>query len=196
MSPRTQEQNEAIREQTRKQIKDAAFSLFARKGFANTSVSAIAEDAGISKGLIYHYFQSKNEILKAIFDDLASIGEQAMDFPKDASPAECLEQILEMTFGFIREERETMRLLISLALQPDVMEEMKPSIREYNASQIETITDILSELGHENAKLEAFYLGAKLDGIALGYMTLDDQYPLTAIKQKILEEYVTKKENH
>lgn len=196
MTPRTPEQNEAIREQTRRQIKDAAFDLFARKGFSNTRVSSIADEAEISKGLIYHYFQSKKEILKAIFDDLASIGDRAMDFPEELPPEDRLEQMLEMTFGFIREQKETMRLLISLALQPDVMAELKPSIEEYNARQLETLADLLRELGHENPKIEAYFLGAKLDGIALGFITLEEDYPFNVIKQKILDEYVPKTENH
>ncbi|MDX1617433.1 MAG: TetR/AcrR family transcriptional regulator [Balneolaceae bacterium] len=196
MTPRTPEQNEAIREQTRRQIKDAAFSLFARHGFSNTSVSSIAGEAEISKGLIYHYFESKKEILKAIFDDLAALGDRAMDFPESLTPRECMERMLEMLFGFIREEKETMRLLISLALQPDVMEEMRPSIEEYNARQLEALTHLLHDLGREQPETEAFYLSAKLDGIALGYITLDEDYPIEEIKQKLLHEYVSETETH
>lgn len=196
MVPRTPEQNEAIREQTRQQIKDSAFNLFAQKGFSNTSVSSIAEEAGISKGLIYHYFQSKKEILIAIFEDLASIGNQALDFSEDQSPEACLEQVLQMTFGFIKEHKETMRLLTSLALQPEVMAELKPMIDKYNTAQLETMTELFRNLGYDDPVNEAYYLGAKLDGIALGYITLEDDYPFNAIKRKILNEYVPDTKNH
>ena len=66
MSPRTKEQNEAIREQTRQQIIDAAFLEFANEGYSRTSIATVAKKAKVSKGLIYHYFGSKEEILEAI----------------------------------------------------------------------------------------------------------------------------------
>lgn len=56
MSPKTPEQNKEIREKTRQQIIDAAFEQFASEGFSKTSVAAVAKKAGVSKGLIYHYF--------------------------------------------------------------------------------------------------------------------------------------------
>lgn len=196
MTPRTTEQNEVIREQTRLQIQKAAFELFARKGFSETSVSSIAAKAGVSKGLIYHYFRSKKEILIAIFDDLASIGDQALDFPDELSPAGCLEQMLRMSFGFIKEQTETMKLLISLALQPDAMAELKPLIEQHSDQQVEILTQLLCKLGYEDPENEAYYLAAILDGIALGHITLKGDYPFNAITQKILDEYVPKTEHH
>jgi len=88
MSPRTAEQNEEIRQQTQKQIVDAAFELFANEGYSKTSIAVVAKNAGISKGLIYHYFDSKEAILEAIFDKLVEIGEHVTDFPEDFGPAE------------------------------------------------------------------------------------------------------------
>src|SRR5262250_3381524 len=49
----------------RKAILDAARSVFAKKGFADTSVEDIAEQAGIAKGTLYLYFPSKDQIYLA-----------------------------------------------------------------------------------------------------------------------------------
>lgn len=56
---------DALAQQRRKEILHAAMVLFDERGYANTSVAQIAEKASISKGLIYHYFHSKLDILKA-----------------------------------------------------------------------------------------------------------------------------------
>ena len=53
----------------REQLMEAALKVFAKKGFANASNKDIAREAGITPGLIYHYFESKEALLKAIFDD-------------------------------------------------------------------------------------------------------------------------------
>jgi AcrR family transcriptional regulator len=52
----------------RLQIIDAAYRCFARKGFHQTSMRDIYEEARLSPGAVYHYFRGKDEIIKASFD--------------------------------------------------------------------------------------------------------------------------------
>ena len=53
MSPRTEQQFEAIREERKEQIKRVALEVVFEEGFQNASISKIAQKAGISKGLLY-----------------------------------------------------------------------------------------------------------------------------------------------
>lgn len=198
MTPRTPEQNEQIRQQTRQQIIDAAFELFANDGYSRTSISAVAEKAGVSKGLIYHYFESKEAILEAIFDHLVSLGDEVMDFPDHFSPADKIRQTLEQTFAFIREQPDFGRLMVALAIQPDTFSRLKPKINKVNKRQLAVYSGILRELGYEKPELEAYSIGAMMDGILMAYITMGDDYPIEEMKQKILDQYVpeTEKENH
>ena len=66
MCPRTSEQFEDIRESKRRRIMDAAIDCFATTGYHAVSISDLAKHAGISKGLMYNYFSSKDELLKSI----------------------------------------------------------------------------------------------------------------------------------
>lgn len=43
-----------------------ALGLFAKNGFHGTTISTIAREAGISKGLLYNYFESKDDLIKTI----------------------------------------------------------------------------------------------------------------------------------
>ncbi len=51
----------------RRVILDAAVRVFARQGFHTCRVSDIADEAGVAYGLVYHYFNSKEEILDTLF---------------------------------------------------------------------------------------------------------------------------------
>ena len=51
----------------RRVILDAAVRVFARQGFHAARVSDIADEAGVAYGLVYHYFQSKDEVLDTLF---------------------------------------------------------------------------------------------------------------------------------
>ena len=51
----------------RRLILDAAVQVFARQGFHACRVSDIADEAGVAYGLVYHYFESKDEVLDTLF---------------------------------------------------------------------------------------------------------------------------------
>jgi TetR/AcrR family fatty acid metabolism transcriptional regulator len=54
-------------EDKRKLILDAAIRVFAEHGYHGSRVGDIAEDAGVAHGLLYHYFASKDDVLRTIF---------------------------------------------------------------------------------------------------------------------------------
>ncbi len=60
-------------EEKRESIINSAIRVFARKGFENARISDIAEEAGTAYGLVYHYFSSKDELLKQIIEEKWSI---------------------------------------------------------------------------------------------------------------------------
>jgi TetR/AcrR family fatty acid metabolism transcriptional regulator len=51
----------------RRLILDAGVRVFARRGFHHCRVSDVADEAGVAYGLVYHYFDSKEEILNTLF---------------------------------------------------------------------------------------------------------------------------------
>ncbi|MFF2371703.1 TetR/AcrR family transcriptional regulator [Agromyces sp. NPDC058110] len=57
----------------------AAVELFAANGYANTSVQQVVEAAGVTKGAMYHYFQSKDDLLFGIYDRMLSLQKQHLD---------------------------------------------------------------------------------------------------------------------
>lgn len=59
---------EKVAQLRKKQILDASLKLFDKKGFANTTIAEIADLAGISKGLVYKYFDTKKDLLLAYRD--------------------------------------------------------------------------------------------------------------------------------
>ncbi|MGG0717673.1 TetR/AcrR family transcriptional regulator [Robertmurraya massiliosenegalensis] len=63
MAPLNEDQLEHIRNERKIQIMRAALKTFAENGIKLTKISLIAKEAGISHGLVYHYFKSKEEVL-------------------------------------------------------------------------------------------------------------------------------------
>lgn len=81
----SEEKSRQIQDERRKQILNAALQLFDEQGYSNTKISDISELAGISKGLVYRYFQSKEEIFFALQEPLNHCIEEcfSMDSPRE-----------------------------------------------------------------------------------------------------------------
>lgn len=73
--PRSKQAFEELRNQTLEKIERAALSLFSRYGLS-VSISQIAKEAGISQGLLYHHYSSKDELI-------ASLASKAMQISVD-----------------------------------------------------------------------------------------------------------------
>jgi len=56
-------------EERREQILDAACRVFAEKGFAGTSIRDIAREIGVTEGLLYHYFENKEQLMHACWKE-------------------------------------------------------------------------------------------------------------------------------
>lgn len=67
--PRGKAQFEEMRQQAIGRIKEAGLELFALKGLAGTNIKEIAAKAGISMGLLYHYYGSKDELYLALANE-------------------------------------------------------------------------------------------------------------------------------
>jgi len=96
------------REERRKQILDAALTVFLGKGFHATNVSDVAAEAGVSQGTIYWYFESKDELFHAAlisaFTDfgegtLAALAECSTAADKMLALAGSMESLADMAEG-------------------------------------------------------------------------------------------------
>jgi len=84
------------------EVLDAALRLFVRKGFAATKVEDIAREAGLSKGAIYRYFSSKEDIFESLVKRaLTPIADRTsfMARTSQVDPATVLKAMLTMAAG-------------------------------------------------------------------------------------------------
>ena len=101
-------------EERRRQILDAAVRAFARKGYHACRVSDIAEEAGVAYGLVYHYFESKEAVLEAIFRDTWGMMLEAIKAVEDSepSPREQLRKTAAIVLRTWRDQPDLVRVLV------------------------------------------------------------------------------------
>ena len=99
----------------RRMILDAAVTVFARQGFHHCRVSDVADEAGVAYGLVYHYFNSKEEILNELFLERWQIMLDAIaeiDSHQQLPARDKLYQVAGFIIDSYRNEPDLMKVII------------------------------------------------------------------------------------
>jgi AcrR family transcriptional regulator len=111
---------EAKKKKNKQAILDAAISLFSENGYENTTIEHIAKIAGVGKGTVYSYFQTKKDILKGFCEyELEKIHQELVKrSDQDASILEQMLTIYMTEFHHVTQNREFGRLYMRESVFP------------------------------------------------------------------------------
>ena len=106
----------------REQLLDVALEVFARQGFHHCRVSDVADQAGVAYGLVYHYFDSKEEMLNELFLERWQIMLDAIseiDARDELAPREKLHQVAGFIIDSYRHDPDLMNKAQQIATVRD-----------------------------------------------------------------------------
>lgn len=188
--PRSKQQNEVVRAQSRERILASALTLFAERGYAGTSVRDIARAAGIAQGLLYNYFASKEDLLYALFTQaMADVHDSFGDAEQGGTPAERLERLIRRSFEVVAAHRDFWKLSYSVRMQTVVLVDLGERLDAWIATILATLEHHLRATGVANPEIESAVLFALIDGIAQHYVMRPDSYPLQPIVECVVQRY-------
>jgi len=201
MSPRTPEQFEIIRQAKREQILLASLALFANKGYQSTSIDDIAKKAGISKGLMYNYFASKESILLQLLDNYVAetTGLLNPNHDDEITNDEMSRFLEELIQSMIRQQ-DLWKLYLQLSVQPFVVDLVKIRISQSKPLlvQMQLIEKFFADR-FENPHEEMVIFSALIEGFIIQYLVSPINFTggntaffLNRLKSMILVE----KKNH
>lgn len=190
MSPRSPKQFAEIREERKQQILDAALHVFAEDSYHGSSIAAVAKRAEVSKGLIYNYFESKEEILKTlivgIFDHMMEALQ--LDLQKTLSKADFV-RIIELSVDEVVKTPQRWKLYMSLSFQPDVtpliMTELMPKLQPFMIA----MSNYFIGKGHGDPMTMMRYYSAVLDGVQMHILMDPQNFPVDKVKQMIIDQF-------
>jgi AcrR family transcriptional regulator len=148
-------------DERRRQLLDAGAELFAHHSYEEISMRQIAEAAGVSKPLLYHYFPSKNELFMAAVTEAASELQSLIEPSGQGTPIEQLGEALDAYLGWIEQNGLTWsKLMQSAASLPQARE----LVEGFRAQTMEMVLAELTEGGKLRPALRVSIMGW------LGYM--------------------------
>jgi TetR/AcrR family transcriptional repressor of bet genes len=156
----------------RKQLVEAAISVIHEQGFANATVARIARQAGVSSGIVHHYFTDKDELLFATMRSLLNeLRRDTITRQKTArSPEERVNAIIDASFGEQQFDERVFSAWLALygnARQSDRLQRiLKLYHRRLRSNLLHELSDLMDR---QKAEALAEGIGAMIDGLWLRY---------------------------
>lgn len=130
-------------EARRQQIVDSALRLFALQGYAATTTKGIAEDVGVTEGLIFHYFPTKADLLRAAAGQRRTFVGEVHALLTEAAGRPARDVLGEIVLGWIEAMRHQESLVTMLLVESQSNEELGQAFRGVVAELVETMAAYL-----------------------------------------------------
>lgn len=197
MSPRTKEDFEKIRREKRALIIEAAVKLFSENGFHATTIDMISRKAGISKGLLYNYFKSKEDLLAQIMFELSL---ELMDLMNpnhdDEITSEEMKDFFTFLIDLLKRKTDHIKLYFELSLKSDIYKLVSEQVNiEQILNEFKLIKKYFDER-FENPETELTIFISVLRGFVLEFVTSPGSFEdekIDNFKDRLIELFIRDK---
>lgn len=131
-------------EARRQQIIDAALNLFAQHGFAATSTKRIAQEVGVTEGLIFHYFPSKGELLLAAASQRRTFMGEALALLQGAEGKPARDLLDTIVLGWVEAIQRQSDIVTMLLVESQTNEELAVIFGEVVSRMVEAMSAYLA----------------------------------------------------
>jgi len=156
----------------RKQLIAAAIASIHEYGFAEATVARIAAKAGVSTGMVHHYFADKNDLLAATMRSLLEIlrSDAVARLRRAGSPRDRVDAVINAAFGDAQFDDEVFSAWLALYGNARTSDRLQRILRIYHRRLDSNLRNDLAPLiGRDAAGPVAFSIAAMIDGLWLRY---------------------------
>ncbi|MEW9516290.1 TetR/AcrR family transcriptional regulator [Streptomyces tubercidicus] len=157
----------------RQQLIDATIDLISTRGYPATSLSAIAERAGLSKAAVLYHFSSKDKLTRAALEQvLEQFGAYVAErLARAAGPREAIVAYVRAMIGYQQANRRQVRVITEMLLDDDGGTRLKTPGSHDTGGRWQALADLLTEgqkagvLREFDPQTIALAIGGAIDGV-------------------------------
>ncbi|WP_058043366.1 TetR/AcrR family transcriptional regulator [Streptomyces roseifaciens] len=166
----------------RQQIIESTIDLISTRGYPATSLSAIAERAGISKAAVLYHFSSKDNLTRATFAQvLEQFGAYVTErVEREADPLDALVAYVRAMVGYQQANRRHVRVITEMLLDDEGGTQLKTPGRHDTGGRWQALAELLAA-GQAAGRLRAFdtravalAIGGAIDGVVAHWLADPD----------------------
>jgi AcrR family transcriptional regulator len=183
---------------TRQHLIAVATDLFAERGYEGTSIEAVLEQAGVSRGSLYHHFSSKERLFEAVVEGVHTrVGEETLAAAAEVRDADPRTLLRTGFLAWVRLAGETYVRRILLIDAPTVLgwRRWRQMEEQYGLGMLKDVLQSAVDEGrltHELIEPFSHMLLATGNELALMIALADDVPAAQASAEKAFDEFVTR----
>ena len=183
--------------ETKERILESAFELFSSRGYDKVSLNEVIEKAGVSKGGLFHHFDSKYALAR---DTLIWWAQSHMDskffeeMMETYTPEEVLVHFIDFTIAIMEKEQGFTRFFWSIFDEAMRRQEDKSIWMDFLNQYAVIIEKIYRQMGVKDPEMKALIFLSNMDGMTLYYTMLKQtgkKFDLKALREEFVRTYVT-----
>jgi AcrR family transcriptional regulator len=191
MSPRTSRQLQELKANKKQIILEAALKVFALHGYNGATIELIARKAGVAKGLLYSYYESKENLVEELI--LFGLKKAASYMEEKATgkitSKKVFEENLRHLVNHFLQEPDFWRFYTMMALQPKLVDKFKKEASGFLEQYLGVYLEYFKKKGSKDPVTEAMLFGAVLDGLMFDLLVLPGTYPLEDVLKLIVKKF-------
>ncbi|HOR94200.1 MAG TPA: TetR/AcrR family transcriptional regulator [Spirochaetota bacterium] len=205
---RVKQERNSIYDTRRLQLTAAAYNVVSKKGYYNFTIKDIADEAGMSAGLVHYYFKNKQDLLLNLLRQINTNIRLALqnDLANIEDPVDKLSVFILRACNLIIEEKNYFYVLLDFWTQLNHNERMRKAIQKLYQSYRKVCSDILNEgiIKGKIKQIDVIYTATMIvsmvQGLIIQYViepeAFDYSYYVNKIKNQIIETIISKGVNN
>jgi len=183
---------------TRQHLVELATELFADRGYEGTSIEAVLERAGVSRGSLYHHFKGKDRLFEAVVEAVhTQVGEATLAAVVASGATEPYDLLKAAELAWIQLAGEPVVRRILLIDAPTVLgwRRWRDIEAQFGLGMLKTVLQQAADAGHVPARLVepfAHILLATGNEMAMVIALADDVPAAQATAEAAVEEFLTR----
>lgn len=189
--------------ETRAKLLDAAELLFGKNGVAHTSMAQVAEQAGVTRGAIYHHFSNKQDLIESLMERVRLPTDDMRAHIRELHDYDAMQELRQRTVEFVSRIQNNPRVqaLASILLHKcEYIDEVNPIKLRHVSGRNECIDDfetLFNKAAEDNqlkagtdTRMAVIGLFALVDGLIYNWLLDSDYFDLTEYGEKAIEIYL------
>lgn len=189
--------------ETRAKLLDAAEYLFGKNGVAHTSMAQVAEQAGVTRGAIYHHFSNKQDLIESLMDRVRLPTDEMREHIAELENYDALAEIHHRTAEFLTriQTNERVQALANILLHKcEYVDEVNPIKLRHVSGRNECINDFETLFKKAlqdkqirpatDPRMAVIGLFALVDGLIYNWLLDSNYFDLTDYGKKAIEFYL------
>ena len=173
----------------------AAYNVVGQKGYYNFTIRDIAQEAGMSTGLVHYYFKNKEHLLLSLLKEINKniLTTLNRSISKAQDPREKLNIFMRQAFDLVTNEKYYSFLVLDFWTQVNKNERMKRANIKLFKSYRDEVTAILTEGVEKDVfvKMDVVYTAAviisMIQGMIIQYVIDNNAFPYEDYSRKLME---------